>query len=489
VARHSRLKIADLRGHTARGVLVNGAFELGLVAVSALRGVAVAAFLSRSDYGVWGLLGLALWTALGLKAQFGVNDKYVQQDDEDQEQAFQRAFTVELTFAAAMAPVVVAVVVVFATISQDWAVLAPGLALLALLPSTALQFPLWAFYRDMDYRRQRTLQAIDPVGGTVITLALAIAGAGYWSLVIGLLVGSWGAAAAALRASPYRLRLRHDTVTLRQYIGFSAPMVIAGVATLATFQVIFLVGNGPLGLAGLGAFTLVGNLVQFTDQADTIVTSTLYPAVCAVRDRTSVLAEAFVKSNRLALMWAVPFGIGLALFAPDLVRFVLGRRWLSAVTLLQIMGIVTAVHHVGFNWYAFFKARGSTWPLAIVAIVNAAIVIGAGIPLMYRHGLVGLGIAFALAEAFALVVRAVLLIRFFGQFAIVSHLTRAFAPTLVAATVVLGLRALTGSEQSLAAAAMLAVFSAVVVIATTALERPLLGEAVGYLTRRRPELA
>ena len=43
------------------------------------------------------------------------------------------------------------------------------------------------------------------------------------------------------------------------------------------FQVIYLVGVGPLGLAGLGAFTLVGNIVQFTDQADNIMTKTLYP--------------------------------------------------------------------------------------------------------------------------------------------------------------------------------------------------------------------
>ena len=40
------------------------------------------------------------------------------------------------------------------------------------------------------------------------------------------------------------------------------------------------------------------------------MTNTLYPAICAVRDRKDVLFEAFVKSNRLALMWALPFGFG-----------------------------------------------------------------------------------------------------------------------------------------------------------------------------------
>ena len=41
----------------------------------------------------------------------------------------------------------------------------------------------------------------------------------------------------------------------------------------------------------------------------------MYPAICAVQDRLELLRESFVKSNRLALMWAMPFGVGIALFA------------------------------------------------------------------------------------------------------------------------------------------------------------------------------
>ena len=41
-----------------------------------------------------------------------------------------------------------------------------------------------------------------------------------------------------------------------------------------------------------------------------------------------------MKSNRVILMWAIPFSVGLALFAGDLVKFVLGEQWESAVGLL-----------------------------------------------------------------------------------------------------------------------------------------------------------
>src|SRR5947209_2831184 len=85
----------DLRRHLARGMLTNGTFDLGLIALTAIRGFAVAVFVTRVDYGLWGLVGLTLWTALGLKTQFGAGEKYIQQSDSNQEHAFQRAFSVE----------------------------------------------------------------------------------------------------------------------------------------------------------------------------------------------------------------------------------------------------------------------------------------------------------------------------------------------------------------------------------------------------------
>jgi O-antigen/teichoic acid export membrane protein len=485
-----RRGITDLRRHTASGMIITSAFQIGLVGISALRGLVVAAFLTSSDYGLWGIIGLTLWTALGFKTVFGANDKYVQQSDSDQERAFQRAFTIELIFATAIAPVAAAIVVLFAQLTGHSAVLAPGFVLLLLLPSTALQFPIAAFYRRMNYRRQRALQAIEPVVGAIAMIALAVLGAGYWSFVLGAVLGSWAGALAALRASPYRLALRYDRGTLRSYLRFSMPLLIAGVSTLALFQVIILVGAGPLGLAGIGAFTLVGNLVQFTDQADGIVTDTLYPAVCAVSDRIELLSEAFVKSNRLSLMWAVPFGVGMTLFGSDLIRFGLGNHWLAALPLLQIMGIVTAVHHVGYNWSAFVRARGVTTPIAIAGVVVSLAVIAAGVPLMYADGLVGLGIAFALGEAVALLIRGYIMTRFFRGVRVLPHLLRGFAPTVVAAVPVLILRSLDGTERSAGVAiAVFAIYLLATIAATAMLEWPLLSEARGYLVRRRPQLA
>ena len=82
-----------------------------------------------------------------------------------------------------------------------------------------------------------------------------------------------------------------------------------------------------LGTAAVGAMAIASNISRYTLRVDQIVTGTLYPVVCAVKDRRDLLQEAFLKSNRLGLLWAGPTGVGIFLFAPDLVHFVIGSQW------------------------------------------------------------------------------------------------------------------------------------------------------------------
>src|SRR5207244_7381592 len=103
-------------------------------------------------------------------------------------------------------------------------------------------------------------------------------------------------------------------------------------------------------LAGVGAITLATSISQYTHRIDDVLTQTMYPAICAVADRTDLLFESFVKSNRLTLMWGVPFGVGVALFGADLVHFGIGNKWDDAIGLIQATALVAAINHVGFNW-------------------------------------------------------------------------------------------------------------------------------------------
>jgi O-antigen/teichoic acid export membrane protein len=470
----------DLRRKAARGTLVNAAFEIVLQALSFLKGFVVAAFLTRSDYGLWGILVVTLGTLSWLK-QVGISEKFVQQSASDQQLAFQQAFTLDLFANGVLTAVGIAALPVFAAVYGQWGIVLPGLVLLAGVPIASLRAPTWIFYRRLEYRRQRLLDAADPVVSCVVTIGLAAAGLGYWALVIGFVSGTVAAATVAVAASPYALALRYDRAVAREYFAFSWPLFVVQASALVIPQASMLVGEAEVGLAGAGVITLASSISMYTDRVDQVLTQTLYPAICRVADRTAVLYEAFIKSNRLTLMWGVPFGAGIALFADDIVHFGLGNRWEPAIGLIRAFAITAAANHIGFNWAAFFRARGDTRPLAIAAPLVLLAFLAIPLPALILFGLDGFGIGIGGMTLVSLIVRTIFLRRLFPDFRLLRYAARALAPTLPAVAVVLAAKALVDQPTAWLATGEVLLYTAVTAIATWRLEGPLVREAFGYL--------
>lgn len=475
----------SLRAFAARGVIINTIFDAGLSGLGLVRGFLLAVFLTRADYGVWGVLVVSIGVLARLKV-VGVSDKYIQQEEPDQELAFQKAFTLEvLMTAAAMVPIAAALPAI-ALIYGHWQLVPPGAVLLLTLAAGALQAPFWVFYREMDFVRQRTLGSVEPIVGFVVAVGLAAAGAGYWALALGVVIGAWSGAIVAILKSPYRLRWRYDRGSLRVYASFSGPIFVATLCSVILANGAIIVANVHLGLAGVGVIALAGNITAFTNRVDDLVGGTLYPAICAIQDRLDLLRESFVKTNRLALMWAVPFGAGLALFSGDLVHYALGRKWEPAIGLLRITGVVAAVGHIGWNWDDYLRARGNTRPLAVAAVAATATFMAVGVPLTLALGLRGFAIGVAAQAAVALVCRAWYLARLFEGFVFVRHAARAILPALPAVVLVLLVRALDPSARTAATAGFeFGLYAVTTVVATWAMDGRLIREAVGYVRERR----
>jgi lipopolysaccharide exporter len=477
-------RLTGMRRHAARGTIINAAFQIGLAGLQLVRRLMVAALLTASDFGVAGLL-LATILVLVFVKNVGTVDKYVQQSEPDQERAFQKAFTIELLLGVLAVLLALVVVPAYALLYGRSEIVLPGLVASLALLGNSLQSPTWIYYREMDFVRQRALQAVDPSVAFVVTIGLAFAGAGYWSLVIGTVTGAFAGGIAALIACPYRLALRLDRGTAREYFKFSWPIAVAGGSGLLILQGMMLVATRAFGLAAAGAINLAGSITAFTDGVDAIVTQTLYPAICAVRDRTELLYEAFVKSNRLALMWGMPFGLGLALFASDLVHFVIGSKWESSIVVLQAFGVAAAIDQIGFNWSAFLRALDRTKPLAALAVLHLVAFATITVPLLIAFGLRGFAIGWLGAQVILLAGRTYYLTQLFAGFGFVRHAARAIGPTIPACALVLLARALeSGGRTPAMAVAELLLFVGATVAATVFFERALLREMAGYLRRR-----
>jgi O-antigen/teichoic acid export membrane protein len=287
----------------------------------------------------------------------------------------------------------------------------------------------------------------------------------------------------SLRVSPYRLALRFDREVARRYGRFSGWVLVALLASMvvAQGQVIAFKVHG--GLAAAGYITLAATVARYVDRADQIVTATIYPAIVAIRGRAGSLQELFEKSNRATLLWVLPFTCGVVLFAPDLVEFVLGSAWRPARVLLQGLAVAGLLQHLGFNWFAFYRAHGDPRPPALEALTGAAafaVLALAGLAVWGTDGFVWGRIA---AVGIALVVRWRYIRKLLPQARLVPLVLPALVPLAGAAAAVLALRvALWGGERTVGQAIAEAVLFAGVYLAGAAWrERPLLAELLSAI--------
>ncbi len=476
-----------LRDRAARGTIVNTVYLLGVNALAVVQGVVVAGLLGPAEFGLWGLLLVSFGTLFALAA-VGIDDKYINQDHPDQQAAFEIAFTLQTILCALLTLIALAALPLFSIVYDEPRILVPGLLLALAFPLVALQAPVWVFYRRMDFVKQRILEGSNPVVAFVVTMALALAGVGFWSLVAGSLAGALVATVLSVRSSPYKLRFRYERGALREYATFSWPLFVDSTSGVLMWQVPLVIAARSLGAASIGALTLASQMTQYTKQVDDIVTHALYPAVSAVKYRRDLLFESFSKSNRLALLWGFPVGIGAVLFAEPTVHFILGRDWLLAVPLIQVLGVTAALDQIGFNWTAFARARGETRVLAVASLAMMAVVLGAGVPLLIEHGLSGLAIGIGAGTVTSLVIRIAYLTKLFPALDMVGHVARAVAPTVLAAAPIVVERLAFGYGNPSSAARAVAEVTAYALVAaglSWRLERTLLREAVGYLRRAR----
>lgn len=474
---------AELRRRTVRGALTNAVFLGGAELLVLAQGLIVTALLGPSAIGLYGIVTITAMTVVTLR-RVGIDEGFVQQVEERQEEEFQRAFTLELIVGAAFSVVLVLSAPVVTLAYGDERLLLLMLAVSYLPVAIALQAPTWVFFRRMDFVRVRALQALVPIVTFCVTVPLVIAGVGVWSLVIGPFAGNVVAGAAAMRMSPYRLRLRFDAEARGRYLRFSWPIFVSSGALLLVQQGQVFALDRDGGLKAAGYITLAHTLTRYADRADQIIATTIYPAVCAVRDRVETMREIFLKSNRVALTWVLPFCAALILFGDDLVEFVLGSEWDPAVLLIQGLAGAAAIQQLGYNWFSFYRAIGDSKRQAVESAVVAATFLGLAVPLLIVWGVGGFVAGRIAGAAAAFLVRRHYVRQLLGV-ELVALAARAALPVAGAVLAVLAVRATawSGPRTAAQAVAEVVLFAGFTALFTWLAERGLVRELVAHLRR------
>jgi PST family polysaccharide transporter len=225
----------------------------------------------------------------------------------------------------------------------------PVIAVLGLtfLISSVKVLPRSLLTKELRFREVALLDALEAGLGSLFTLAFALAGYRYWSLVLGVVLGSLISTLAMLRRRPHPLAWPRQWASGTHSVRFGQHLVVSRIAWYLYSNADFAVVGRVLGRVVLGAYSLGWTLASIPVSRISALVGQVIPAVLArVQDDQAELRRyLYLLTEGLAFL-TFPLSIGAFLVADDFVRLALGDKWAGAVLPLQLLSVYAAVRSV-----------------------------------------------------------------------------------------------------------------------------------------------
>jgi teichuronic acid exporter len=236
--------------------------------------------------------------------------------------------------------------------------------------------------RAMLFREAGLRSLVGRVVGATTGIALALLGAGIWSLILQPLAAAAVTASLLYGPGGWRPGRRLVPKCLRELARYAMLQGVLQVLWAARWQGFLSLIGLYAGVAAVGhvslAFRVVGTLQSLLS---TSLQQFGLPLFARRQDERETLAKGCGEATEIIAVATFPLFIGLCLTAPDFVPLLLGPQWLDSVMPLQILAIAAACHFSRFASVIVINALGRLcYPLGnaglcLVATLAALIVV------------------------------------------------------------------------------------------------------------------
>jgi O-antigen/teichoic acid export membrane protein len=248
-------------------------------------------------------------------------------------------------------------------------------------------------HRDMRFGAATTIEIVAGVVGNLVTLALALAGFGAWSLIVGTLI-----------AGPVRALLLFTNAGtfywpsfrftgMRPLLRFGGNVLLTRIVWYWTSQADILVAGKFLGKEALGFYAVAVHLASLPMQrASGMINSVAFAAFARIQHDAPAVARNTRRAVRLMAFVTFPVLWGIAAVAPELVELAIGPKWHDAVLPLTLVALTIPLRMIGSVITTTIMSLGRVDVALVTTLLGAAV----APPLFYfgsRYGIVGVSVA------------------------------------------------------------------------------------------------
>lgn len=386
------LKEKTIRGGFAKVCAQAATFTLRFGALMIL-----ARLLEPRDFGLVGMV-TAVIGVLNLFRDFGLSTATVQRATVTEEQ-ISTLFWVNILVGAILGVLAFAIAPVVVLVYHEPRLLwiTAALACGFIFNAAGVQHAA-ILQRQMRFTAIAAIEIVALVLSTAIGVVMALRGFGYWSLVAISIItpvvttaGVWWCA-AWIPGKPQR------RAGIRSMIRFGGTITLNGLVVYVAYNLDKVLLGRFWGAEVVGIYGRAYQIVNIpTENLNSAIGGVAFSALSRVQDDAIRLRTYFLKGYSLVLSLTLPITLVCAVFADDMIRVVLGAKWVSAIPIFRLLAptilIFAMINPLG--WLLFSTGRVGR-SLKIALVIAPLVITGYLLGLPYGPKGVALGYSAAM---------------------------------------------------------------------------------------------
>jgi O-antigen/teichoic acid export membrane protein len=207
--------------------------------------------------------------------------------------------------------------------------------------------------RELAFKMRFYVVAVQAILSGIVAIALAVAGAGVWSLVISIIVGSIVYSAGVFLVAPHRPTPAFDRASARAVLPVARGFFVQNATAFFQENMDYLAVGRLLGPTALGFYSLAYRLGDIPRAAIAHpVSKVTFPIFAQMKAHGRPVSSSFLAVLRLLALASIPLAVLMSAAAGPLVRVFFGDDWLPVIGPLSILGIWGGIRvvQVSFEW-------------------------------------------------------------------------------------------------------------------------------------------
>jgi len=249
--------------------------------------------------------------------------------------------------------------------------------------------------RELRFKFLAVVEGCQTIVQSLAMVIFALLGFGYWTLVIGSLLGAIVSASLVClwRSQGFA---RPCFQSLQDAVAFSRDILVSRLSWYTYSNADFLVAGRVLGKAALGAYTFAWTLACEPVKQISALISRVTPAVfSAVQTDYAALRRYLLSLTEVIALVTFPAAFGLVLVAEEFVLLAMGQKWLAVIAPLRLLAVYASFQSISTLLSQILRVTGES-RFAMWNALLGAVLLPSAFYVGSHWGTVGIAVAWPL---------------------------------------------------------------------------------------------